>query len=94
MQGGKRDVGEALVTHPVIRAVGFTGSPGGGRALFDLCAARPDPMPFFGAPGSVNPMCVLPGALAARAGAIGKGWAAGLTMGAGPSSAPTPASVS
>ncbi|PJF09826.1 aldehyde dehydrogenase (NADP(+)) [Pseudorhodobacter sp. MZDSW-24AT] len=83
VQGGKRDVGEALVQHPAIRAVGFTGSLGGGRALFDLCAARPDPIPFFGELGSVNPMFLLPAALAARTEALAKGWAASLTMGAG-----------
>ncbi len=83
IQGGKRDVGEALVKHPLIRAVGFTGSLAGGRALFDLCAARPDPIPFFGELGSVNPMFVLPAALASRAAEIGAGWAASLTLGAG-----------
>ena len=83
VQGGKRDVGEALVQHPLIRAVGFTGSLGGGRALFDLCTRRPDPIPFFGELGSVNPMFLLPAATAARGEAIGKGWAGSLTMGAG-----------
>ena len=83
VQGGKRDVGEALVTHPLIKAVGFTGSLVGGRALFDLCAQRPEPIPFFGELGSVNPMFLLPHAVAARGEAIGKGWAGSLTMGAG-----------
>jgi NADP-dependent aldehyde dehydrogenase len=83
VQGGKRDVGESLVQHPLIRAVGFTGSLGGGRALYDLCAARPDPIPFFGELGSVNPVFLLPDALANRAGQIAAGWAASLTMGAG-----------
>ena len=83
VQGGKRDVGEALVQHPLIKAVGFTGSLTGGRALFDLCAARPEPIPFFGELGSVNPMFLLPAALAARGEAIARGWAGSLTMGAG-----------
>ncbi len=83
VQGGRRDVGEALVRHPLIRAVGFTGSLMGGRALFDLCAQRPDPIPFFGELGSVNPMFILPQAVAARGAAIAAGWAASLTMGAG-----------
>jgi len=83
IQGGNRAVGEALVTHPMIRAVGFTGSLSGGRALFDLCAARAEPIPFFGELGSVNPMFLLPAALATRAAAIAKGWAGSLTMGAG-----------
>ena len=83
VQGGKRDVGEALVQHPLIKAVGFTGSLGGGRALFDLCARRPEPIPFFGELGSVNPMFLLPAATLARGQAIAKGWAGALTMGAG-----------
>lgn len=83
IQGGRRDVGTALVTHPAIKAVGFTGSLVGGRALFDLCAQRPEPIPFFGELGSVNPMFLLPAATAARAESIGTGWAGSLTMGAG-----------
>lgn len=67
IQGGKRDVGTSLVTHPLIRAVGFTGSLAGGRALFDLCVSRPEPILFFGELGSVNPMFVLPAAVKARA---------------------------
>jgi len=83
IQGGKRDVGTALVQHPLINAVGFTGSLGGGRALFNLCAQRPNPIPFFGELGSVNPMFLLPAAAANRGHNIGAGWAASLTMGAG-----------
>lgn len=83
VQGGDRSVGQALVQHPLIRAVGFTGSLAGGRALFDLCAQRPEPIPFFGELGSVNPMFMLPNAVAARGEDLGKGWAASLTMGAG-----------
>ncbi|MEM0907460.1 MAG: aldehyde dehydrogenase (NADP(+)) [Pseudomonadota bacterium] len=76
-------VGTALVQHPLIKAVGFTGSLRGGRALFDLCAARPEPIPFYGELGSVNPMFLLPAALAARGAQIAEGWAGSLTMGAG-----------
>ncbi|SUB02182.1 NADP-dependent fatty aldehyde dehydrogenase [Pannonibacter phragmitetus] len=83
IQGPSRELGEALVRHPLIKAVGFTGSLGGGRALFDLCASRPEPIPFFGELGSVNPLFVLPAAHAARGEAIAKGWAASLTMGVG-----------
>lgn len=83
IQGGNRQVGSALVQHPLIKAVGFTGSLAGGRALFDLCAARPEPIPFFGELGSVNPMFVLENALTTRGEAIGQGWAASLSMGAG-----------
>lgn len=83
IQSDGRAAGEALVRHPAIKAVGFTGSLAAGRALFDLCAARPEPIPFFGELGSVNPVFLLPRALAARADEIGKGWAASLTMGCG-----------
>jgi 2,5-dioxopentanoate dehydrogenase len=83
VQGGSRTVGQALVTHPLVRAVGFTGSLIGGRALFDLCAARPSPIPFFGELGSINPVFVLPEALAQRGDQIARDWAASLVMGAG-----------
>ncbi len=83
IQGGNRQVGEAVVQHPLIKAVGFTGSLAGGRALFNLCAARPEPIPFFGELGSVNPMFLLPEAVKARAEGLGQGWAGSLTMGAG-----------
>ncbi len=83
VQGGSNEIGEALVTHPLIQAVGFTGSLRGGRALFDLCARRPVPIPFFGELGSVNPVFMLPAALGARAETLGGEWAESLTMGAG-----------
>ncbi|MFN3953995.1 MAG: aldehyde dehydrogenase (NADP(+)) [Pararhodobacter sp.] len=83
VQGGNRAVGQALVSDPRIKAVGFTGSLAGGRALFDLCAARAEPIPFFGELGSVNPVFVLPSALAGRGAGIAQGWAVSLTMGAG-----------
>ncbi|OWV98792.1 aldehyde dehydrogenase (NADP(+)) [Rhizobium sp. R693] len=83
IQGGNRAVGNALVQHPLIKAVGFTGSLVGGRALFDLAMARPEPIPFFGELGSINPLFVLPEALRARAVEIGLGWAASLTLGVG-----------
>ncbi|OWY15101.1 aldehyde dehydrogenase (NADP(+)) [Thioclava sp. F34-6] len=83
VQGGSHDVGQALVQHPRIKAVGFTGSLAGGKALYDLCAQRPEPIPFFGELGSVNPMFLLPEATSARGEDLGVGWAASLTMGAG-----------
>ncbi len=83
VQGSGREVGSALVQHPDIRAVGFTGSLAGGRALYDLCHARPNPIPFYGELGSVNPMFCLPAAMDKRAAEIGAGWAASLTMGGG-----------
>ncbi len=83
VHGAAHEVGGALVRHPLIKAVGFTGSLRGGRALFDICATRPEPIPFFGELGSVNPMFILPAAASARGEAIGQGWAGSLTMGAG-----------
>ncbi len=83
IQGGNRAVGTRLVQHPLIKAVGFTGSLAGGRALYDLCAARPEPIPFFGELGSVNPMFILPEAAHARGAELATAWTASLTMGAG-----------
>ncbi len=75
--------GAALVTDPRVTAVGFTGSYGAGRALFDLAQARPTPIPFYGELGSVNPLVVTSAAAAARAVAIGEGLVASVTLGAG-----------
>jgi NADP-dependent aldehyde dehydrogenase len=77
------EAGGALVRHPDIRAAGFTGSLRGGRALFDIAAARPEPIPFFGELGSVNPVVVLPDAARTRAGSIAAEYAGSLTLGAG-----------
>ncbi|KAA2254911.1 aldehyde dehydrogenase (NADP(+)) [Solihabitans fulvus] len=75
--------GVRLVRHGEVRAVGFTGSTGGGRALFDLASGRPDPIPFYGELGSVNPAVVLPGAATERPEDIATGFAQSLTMGVG-----------
>ncbi|OCX64505.1 2,5-dioxovalerate dehydrogenase [Thioclava sp. SK-1] len=83
VHGGAQSVGAALVCHPLICAVGFTGGLRGGRALFDLCAQRPVPIPFFGELGSINPMFILPQAGQARGAQIGTAWAGSLTMGVG-----------
>lgn len=83
VQGAANAVGEALVLHPDIEAVGFTGSLLGGRALYDLAHRRPKPIPFYGELGSINPMFCLPAAMAARAAEIGTGWAGSLSLGAG-----------
>jgi NADP-dependent aldehyde dehydrogenase len=77
------EVGQALVKHPKVKAVGFTGSLKGGRALADLAAARPEPIPVYAEMGSVNPVFILPGALAERATAIVEGLAASATVGVG-----------
>lgn len=77
------DAGTALVQHPGIRAVGFTGSVAGGRALFDLVSARPEPIPFYGELGSVNPLIVTSAAAEQRGPQIGADLAASMTLGAG-----------
>ena len=59
-------VGEALVKHPSIQAVGFTGSLRGGRALCDMAAARPQPIPVFAEMSSINPVLLMPQALKVR----------------------------
>ncbi len=76
-------IGEALVKHPAIQAVGFTGSRRGGLALARLCAERPQPIPIYAEMSSVNPIFLLPGALEARAEAIATGFVDSLTLGVG-----------
>ena len=83
IQSNGHAVGTCLVQHPLIKAVGFTGSLRAGRTLFDLCAARPEPIPFFGELGSVNPMFLLPEATMARGADIGTAWTGSLILGAG-----------
>ncbi|MEY9964670.1 NADP-dependent aldehyde dehydrogenase [Streptacidiphilus sp. MAP12-16] len=78
-----RQAGVDLVQHPLVSAAGFTGSIPGGRALFDLAAARPVPIPFHGELGSLNPVVVTEGAAAERAEEIGAGLAGSFTLGMG-----------
>lgn len=76
-------VGTELVKHPFVKAGGFTGSRKAGRALMDLAAARPEPIPFFAEMSSTNPLFVLPGALRERGDAIAAGLHNSFTLGAG-----------
>lgn len=76
-------VGEALVKHPAIQSVGFTGSLKGGRALCDLAAARPQPIPVFAEMSSVNPVVVLSSALQARGAIIAQELANSVVLGCG-----------
>lgn len=76
-------VGEALVRHPLVRAVGFTGSRVAGQALARIASERPQPIPVYAEMGSVNPVLVLPGALAERGRAIADGLHASVTLGVG-----------
>jgi len=83
VHGATNAVGMALVKHPCTKAVGFTGSLQGGRALWEAAAARPEPIPVYAEMGSTNPVFVLPGALAARAAEIAEGLVQSVTMGVG-----------
>lgn len=83
LHGTSPDVGLGLVRHPAARAVAFTGSLAGGRALFDAAAARPDPIPVYAEMGSLNPVLLLPGALADRAEAIAAAYLQSVNLGAG-----------
>ncbi|WP_350013247.1 aldehyde dehydrogenase (NADP(+)) [Pseudomonas asiatica] len=76
-------VGEALVRHPAIQAVGFTGSLKGGRALCELAAARPQPIPVFAEMSSINPVLVLPEALQARGEQVARELAGSVVLGCG-----------
>ena len=83
LPGNNRELGAALVSDPRVKAVGFTGSRGGGVALMKLAAQRPEPIPVYAEMSSVNPVILMPAALAARAEAIGTAFVQSLTMGAG-----------
>lgn len=83
VHGKGNDIGLALVKHPLTQAAAFTGSLRGGRALFDAAAARPNPIPFYGELGSVNPVFLLPGALKERAPQLAEAFLGSLTMGVG-----------
>ncbi|EXW37613.1 aldehyde dehydrogenase (NADP(+)), partial [Acinetobacter baumannii] len=76
-------VGEPLVKHPLIQAVGFTGSLRGGRALCDMAAARPQPIPVFAEMSSINPMLMLPEALKNRGEKIAQDLADSVVLGCG-----------
>jgi NADP-dependent aldehyde dehydrogenase len=83
IQSTRNAVAEALVQHRGTRAVAFTGSLRAGRALFDAAARRPEPIPVFAEMGSVNPVFLLPGALAERAETIADGLTQSVTLGVG-----------
>ncbi|WP_207453999.1 aldehyde dehydrogenase (NADP(+)) [Desertivibrio insolitus] len=77
------DAGLALVDHPAIAAVSFTGSVAGGRALHDRAAARPTPIPFFGELGSINPVVITRSADESRGDVLAQGLAGSFQLGAG-----------
>ncbi|HBC8970644.1 aldehyde dehydrogenase (NADP(+)) [Raoultella ornithinolytica] len=77
------DIGVELVRHPAIQAVGFTGSLTGGKALLQLAQQRPQPIPLFAEMSAINPLIILPQALAARAASLAKDLVASFTLGGG-----------
>ena len=83
LNGHTTRVGLAIVRHPDIRAIGFTGSFHGGKALFDEAVKREVPIPVYAEMGSTNPVFILPGALAERRDAIVRDLAASVTLGTG-----------
>ncbi len=83
LQGVGNELGTELVKHPLIQAVGFTGSLGGGRALMDIAAARPTPIPVYAEMGSINPVFVGPKTMEAQAEQIGAALSGSVCMGTG-----------
>lgn len=81
--GPGSEVGARLVQHASIKAGGFTGSRAGGLALLKLASTRPEPIPFYAEMSSVNPVFILPSALAERTEEIAKDLHASVTLGAG-----------
>jgi len=81
--GDGRTIGQQLVGHPAIKAVGFTGSRGGGTALMRTAAARPEPIPVYAEMSSVNPVFLLPSALQEGGAALANGFVDSLTLGVG-----------
>ncbi|MEQ6123121.1 aldehyde dehydrogenase (NADP(+)) [Pseudotenacibaculum sp. MALMAid0570] len=81
--GSGRVVGTALVKHPKVKAVGFTGSIAGGRALYNLAAQREEPIPVFAEMGSINPVVIMPNVLAKKAEETASTYAGSITLGTG-----------
>lgn len=83
VQDSSFEAGKALVQHPMTKAVGFTGSFSGGKALWDYAAQRTEPIPVFAEMGSINPVFILPGALKVRSEKVADSYAASITQGVG-----------
>jgi len=77
------EVGVQLAKHPQVKAIGFTGSVGGGRALYNLAAERPEPIPVFAEMGSVNPVILMPKTAKSKAAYWGNILAGSITLGSG-----------
>jgi 2,5-dioxopentanoate dehydrogenase len=77
------EIGQALVKHPLIKAIGFTGSLRGGKSLFDAAAARTEPIPVYAEMGSTNPVFILPKTLKEKGDALAQNYINSVTMGVG-----------
>ena len=77
------EVGKALVMHPQTKAVAFTGSFGGGKALFDMANQRPEPIPVFSEMGSINPVVLMPEKMSQEAENVAITYAGSITVGVG-----------
>ena len=77
------EVGIQLVSHPKVKAVGFTGSIKGGRALYDLAAKREEPIPVFAEMGSINPVIITPNTISKRGEALATTYAGSINLGTG-----------
>ncbi|WP_035483488.1 aldehyde dehydrogenase (NADP(+)) [Gaetbulibacter saemankumensis] len=83
LMGRGRTVGTALVKHTNVKAVGFTGSISGGRALFNLASQREEPIPVFAEMGSINPVIITSKAINNRGEDIATTYASSITLGTG-----------
>lgn len=72
-----------LVTDPAIKAIGFTGSRKGGMAIFNAAVNRAEPIPVYAEMSAVNPVILMPGAVAANAAGIAQGLTGSVTLGVG-----------
>lgn len=77
------ETGQQLTSHPLVQAVGFTGSLKAGRALFDLANKRETPIPVFAEMGSTNPVVLTNGALKARSEKLAAMYSGSITNGVG-----------
>jgi alpha-ketoglutaric semialdehyde dehydrogenase len=83
LQGKDHRVSREMVGHPLAKAVAFTGSLQGGRALASIASARPEPIPFYAEMGSLNPVFILPGSMRERSEKIAEGYVGAVNLFAG-----------
>lgn len=77
------EMGQLLVKHPAIKAVAFTGSFKGGKAIADMAAQRHEPIPVFAEMGSINPVFLLSEKLRKEAAQVAEQFVGSVTLGVG-----------